>query len=123
LEARLAGVSRRAGVIAALLVLAATAPALQPQLQPLGFLIGHCWQGQVAPGRIDRHCFVALTDGAIRDRHVVVEGGKRVMGGESVYAGMRHAARSVSRIATALAVGLQALCSRAAICSASTAIM
>jgi hypothetical protein len=71
-------------VIAALLVLAAAA-ALQPQLQPLGFLVGHCWQGQVAPGRIDRHCFVALTDGAIRDRHVVVEGGKRVMGGESVY--------------------------------------
>jgi hypothetical protein len=72
-------------VIAALLVLAATAPALQPQLQPLGFLVGHCWQGQVAPGHIDRHCFVALTDGSIRDRHVVVEGGKRVMGGESVY--------------------------------------
>jgi hypothetical protein len=71
-------------VIAALLALAAAA-ALQPQLQPLGFLVGHCWQGQVAPGRIDRHCFVALTDGAIRDRHVVVEGGKRVMGGESVY--------------------------------------
>ena len=63
----------------------AAAIALQPQLQPLGFLVGHCWQGQVAPGRIDRHCFVALTDGAIRDRHVVSENGRRVMGGESVY--------------------------------------
>lgn len=59
--------------------------ALQSQLQPLGFLVGHCWQGQVSPGRIDRHCFATLTDGSIRDRHVVVEGGRRVMGGESVY--------------------------------------
>jgi len=71
-------------MIAALLLLA-SAPALQPQLQPLGFLVGHCWQGHVAPGRVDRHCFVVLTDGSIRDRHIVVEGGKRVMGGESVY--------------------------------------
>ncbi|MEO5494116.1 MAG: hypothetical protein ABIR08_08815 [Sphingomonas sp.] len=68
-------------MIAALLLLT----ALQSQLQPLGFLVGHCWQGQVSPGRLDRHCFVALTDGSIRDRHVVVERGKRVMGGESIY--------------------------------------
>ena len=66
-------------------LLAATAPVLQPQLQPLAFLVGHCWQGEVAPGRIDRHCFVALTDGSIRDRHLVSEGGKRLMGGETVY--------------------------------------
>ncbi len=72
-------------MIAASLLLAAAAPALQPQLQPLGFLVGHCWQGQVAPGRTDRHCFALLTDGTIRDRHVVVERGRRVMGGESVY--------------------------------------
>lgn len=70
-------------VVAALL--ATTAPVLQSQLQPLGFLVGHCWQGQVSPGRIDRHCFALLTDGTIRDRHVVVDRGKRVMGGESVY--------------------------------------
>ncbi|THD37926.1 MAG: hypothetical protein E7773_02815 [Sphingomonas sp.] len=69
----------------ALVLAAATAPALQPQLHPLGFLAGHCWQGQVAPGRIDRHCFAVLTDGSIRDRHLVSEGGRRVMGGESVY--------------------------------------
>jgi hypothetical protein len=69
-------------VIGAALLAAA---ALMPQLQPLGFLVGHCWQGQVSPGRVDRHCFVVLTDGSIRDRHVVAEGGKRVMGGESVY--------------------------------------
>ncbi|MBS0478194.1 MAG: hypothetical protein JSR79_02705 [Proteobacteria bacterium] len=61
------------------------AAALQPQLQPLSFLAGHCWQGEVAPGRTDRHCFVVLTDGAIRDRHIVVERGKRVIAGESVY--------------------------------------
>ena len=67
----------------AIVLLAAT--ALTPQLQPLGFLVGHCWQGQVSPGRLDRHCFVALTDGSIRDRHIVSENGKRVMGGESVY--------------------------------------
>lgn len=66
-----------------LALLAAT--ALTPQLQPLGFLVGHCWQGQVSPGRLDRHCFVVLTDGSIRDRHIVSENGKRVMGGESVY--------------------------------------
>jgi opacity protein-like surface antigen len=70
---------------AALALFAATAPALASQLQPLGFLVGHCWQGQVSPGRVDRHCFVVLTHGSIRDRHVVTEGGKRVMGGESVY--------------------------------------
>ena len=63
----------------------AAAAALQPQLQPLGFLAGHCWQGQMAPGRTDRHCFVVLTDGSIRDRHVVGEGGRRVIGGESIY--------------------------------------
>lgn len=61
------------------------AAALQPQLQPLAFLVGHCWQGEVALGRTDRHCFVTLTDGTIRDRHVVTEGGKRVIAGESVY--------------------------------------
>lgn len=72
-------------MIAALLLVASPAAVLQPQLQPLGFLVGHCWQGQVAPGRIDRHCFVVLTDGSIRDRHVVVERGKRVIAGESVY--------------------------------------
>jgi hypothetical protein len=65
------------------LLLAAT--ALTPQLQPLGFLVGHCWQGQVSPGRLDRHCFTLLTDGSIRDRHAVSEAGRRVMGGESVY--------------------------------------
>jgi hypothetical protein len=66
-------------------LLAAATSVLQPQLQPLGFLVGHCWQGQVAPGRTDRHCFALLTDGSIRDRHVVVERGKRVIAGESVY--------------------------------------
>lgn len=72
-------------MIALALLAAAPAPALQPQLQPFAFLVGHCWQGQVSPGRTDRHCFALLTDGTIRDRHVVVEGGKRVMGGESMY--------------------------------------
>lgn len=72
-------------MIPVLLLLAAIAPTLQPQLEPLAFLAGHCWQGEVSLGRIDRHCFVVLADGTIRDRHVVVERGKRVMGGESVY--------------------------------------
>jgi len=68
-----------------LLAAAAPAPVLQPQLRPLGFLVGHCWQGEVAPGRVDRHCFTMLTDGSVRDRHLVSERGKRVLGGESVY--------------------------------------
>lgn len=72
-------------MIALALLAAATVPVLQPQLQPLAFLVGHCWQGQVAPGRVDRHCFTVLTDGSVRDRHIVSDGGKRIMGGESVY--------------------------------------
>ncbi len=72
-------------MIAALLTLASPAPVLLPQLQPFGFLVGHCWQGEIAPGQIDRHCFTVLTDGTVRDRHLVSERGKRVLAGETVY--------------------------------------
>lgn len=59
---------------------------IAPGLQALAFLVGHCWQGQLpTPGQIDRHCFSATADGAIRDRHVVAGREGRVLAGESVY--------------------------------------
>ena len=61
---------------------------------------GIAGRGRSSPGPIDRHCFVALTDGTIRDHHVVVEGGKRVMGGESVYRWARARGAMASPIAT-----------------------
>lgn len=55
-------------------------------LQALAFLVGHCWQGQLpTPGQVDRHCFSATADGAIRDRHVVSGREGRVLAGESLY--------------------------------------
>jgi uncharacterized protein YndB with AHSA1/START domain len=65
--------------------LAAQQPALREGLEPLGFLIGHCWRGEIQPGRQDTHCFDTAYDGQhIRDRHEVV-GGPRVYSGETLY--------------------------------------
>ena len=38
---------------------AADAPTLRPGLEPLGFLVGHCWRGRFASGEQDTHCFDA----------------------------------------------------------------
>ncbi|HWT13640.1 MAG TPA: SRPBCC domain-containing protein [Allosphingosinicella sp.] len=72
------------------LALAAQAPAQPPALraglEPLGFLVGHCWRGEFeATGERDTHCFESVYDGQhVRDRHEVT-GGARVYRGETVY--------------------------------------
>ena len=73
-------------MIAALLFLAATAPAIDGPLQPLSFLVGHCWRGEFqGSGAVDTHCFEPVYGGKhIRDRHEVT-GGKQVYHGETTY--------------------------------------
>ena len=73
-------------MIAAALFLAATAPAINGPLEPLSFLVGHCWSGEFkARGQVDTHCFEAVYDGKhIRDRHEVT-GGKAVYRGETIF--------------------------------------
>jgi len=55
-------------------------------LQPLEFLVGHCWSGKFADGQsTDTHCFESVYGGHfIRDRHVV-RGPKPDYQGESLY--------------------------------------
>ncbi len=68
------------------LALAAEPPALRQGLEPLGFLVGHCWRGEFPGSREqDTHCFEAVYDGQhVRDRHEVT-GGRAVYRGESLY--------------------------------------
>lgn len=71
----------------ALIVAAAVAtPQLSSNLQPLAFLVGHCWQGPIGSGQqVDTHCFEPALDGMhVRDRHEVT-GGKKVYRGETIY--------------------------------------
>lgn len=73
-----------------LLIAASTAAAepamLRPGLEPLAFLVGHCWRGEFpGSGEVDTHCFEPVYDGQhVRDRHEVT-GGERVYRGETVY--------------------------------------
>jgi hypothetical protein len=58
-------------------------------LKPIEFLVGSCWTGSFANGNTNTHCFESMFDGKfIRDRHEVngANGGKKLYGGESVYA-------------------------------------
>ena len=65
--------------------LAAQPPAVRQGLEPLGFLVGHCWRGQFPTGEVDTHCFESVYDGQhIRDRHEVT-GGRRPYRGETIY--------------------------------------
>jgi uncharacterized protein YndB with AHSA1/START domain len=67
------------------LAAAADAPQVRQGLEPLGFLVGHCWRGEFKGGEQDTHCFDAVYDGQhIRDRHEVT-GGKGVYKGETIY--------------------------------------
>lgn len=51
-------------------------------LEPLAFLVGHCWRGRFAGGQEDVHCFELVYDGRhIRDRHRVGTG----YAGETIY--------------------------------------
>jgi hypothetical protein len=69
---------------------AASAPAagqgLPAGLDPLGFLVGHCWRGEFqARKQVDTHCFEPVYGGKhIRDRHEVT-GGKDIYRGETIY--------------------------------------
>jgi hypothetical protein len=69
-------------MILALFLAAAAGPP--PALQPLQFLVGHCWRTTLKEGPTDTHCFSA--NGAeIRDRHQVRKEGKVIYTGASVF--------------------------------------
>jgi uncharacterized protein YndB with AHSA1/START domain len=65
---------------------ATAAPApLRPELEPLRFLIGHCWRGTFKSGAVDTHCFEGVFGGRhVRDRHEVT-GPEGVYRGETLY--------------------------------------
>ena len=64
---------------------ATAAPPLRAELEPLRFLVGHCWRGTFAGGEVDTHCFEPAQGGQhVRDRHEVT-GGKRAYAGETLY--------------------------------------
>ena len=71
-------------MIATLIALALAAgepPALRAGLEPLGFLVGHCWAGALPTGETDTHCFESVYGGQhVRDRHEVTGGGGRYAG-------------------------------------------
>jgi hypothetical protein len=74
-------------MIGFILVSAAAGLIAEPPLQPWSALVGHCWVGS-APGNAgtDRHCFESVFGGQhVRDRHVVVTGGREVYSGESIF--------------------------------------
>lgn len=56
-------------------------------LQPLAFLAGHCFRGELANGKdVDEHCFQWIYGGkALRDAHVVRGPGHADYSGESTY--------------------------------------
>lgn len=71
--------------LAALALAAAEPPPLRQGLEPLAFLVGHCWRGTFANGEQDTHCFEGVYSGQhVRDRHEVT-GGARAYRGETLY--------------------------------------
>ena len=72
-------------------LIAAAAVPIEPlaakELEPLAFLVGHCWRGEVGPGFVDTHCFEAVYGGQhVRDSHSVWGGGDTVTyQGETLY--------------------------------------
>jgi uncharacterized protein YndB with AHSA1/START domain len=63
-----------------LVLIAAATP--ESGLQPLDFLVGHCWSGELKPGVKDVHCCERAYGGQhIRDRHEVTGG----YAGETLY--------------------------------------
>jgi hypothetical protein len=79
-----------------LLVASGSALAADAQLQPLEFLVGHCWQGAFPDGKAtDKHCFENVFDGKfIRDRHVVTSE-RPPYSGETIY-WMDHNSRQIN---------------------------
>ncbi len=61
-----------------------------PQLEPMAFLVGHCWQGEFRNGARDTHCFEPAQGGRfIRDTHEVTGG----YAGETMYSWNAEAGR------------------------------
>ena len=75
-------------MISSMLLLAASTAAtpVADPLQPLSFLVGHCWRGEFkGSGNVDTHCFTPVYGGKhIRDVHEVT-GGKDVYRGETLF--------------------------------------
>ena len=70
-------------MIAVALVLAGATPSA---LQPLQFLVGHCWRTTLKEGPTDTHCFASIAAGQqIRDRHAVRKDGQVIYTGESIF--------------------------------------
>ena len=68
-------------MFAAAALAADASPTLRAGLEPLGFLVGHCWRGRFESGEVDTHCFERVFDGQhIRDRHEVTGGARRYRG-------------------------------------------
>lgn len=64
------------------LIALAAAQLTTPQLEPMAFLVGHCWQGEFRNGHRDTHCYEAAQNGRfIRDNHEVTGG----YAGETLY--------------------------------------
>jgi hypothetical protein len=60
-------------------------PPLRAELEPLRFLIGHCWRGEFRNGAVDVHCFESVYGGRhVRDRHDV-KGPGAPYAGETLY--------------------------------------
>jgi uncharacterized protein YndB with AHSA1/START domain len=58
---------------------------LRAELEPLRFLLGHCWRGEFGSGAVDTHCFESAYGGQhVRDRHEVTGEGK-IYRGETLY--------------------------------------
>jgi hypothetical protein len=58
---------------------------LRAELEPLRFLLGHCWRGRFKDGAIDVHCFESAYGGNhVRDRHEV-KGPGAPYSGETLY--------------------------------------
>jgi len=63
----------------------AAPPPLRPELEPLRFLVGHCWRGEFRNGAVDTHCFESVYGGQhVRDRHDV-KGPDGLYRGETLY--------------------------------------
>src|SRR3569623_861610 len=68
------------------LVLIAAAVATPSKLEPFGRFVGSCWVADFTPTMRDRHCFELMYGGAhVRDQHELIEAGKTVYAGETVY--------------------------------------
>jgi hypothetical protein len=65
--------------------LAADPPPIPVHFQPMSFLVGHCWEGDIPNKGRDEHCFEwVFGNKFIRDRHTVK--GNHNKAGETLYA-------------------------------------